>query len=80
MSLMMPITMDVHLSLRHLMVNELSLEVQRDRLEFGGLLNKLKLWKLLSNNTEDRSGQSKLIKTILKPSVQVAMDHVSFGI
>ncbi len=79
MWLMMLIITDAHLWLLHLMVKGLSLVVQRAKLEFGELLNKLKLWKPLLKSTEDKFGQYKLIKTIPKLSVQVAMDHVLFG-
>lgn len=79
MWLMMLIITDAHLWLLHLMVKGLSLVVQRDKLEFGELRNKLKLWKPLLKNTGDKFGQYKLIKTTLKLSAQVVMDHVSFG-
>lgn len=80
MLLMMLIIMDVLLLLLHLMVKELSLEELRDKLEFGELQNKLKLWRPLWKSIEDKYGQYKLINKILKLLVQVVMDLASSGI
>lgn len=48
--------MDALQSLLLQMAKGLSLEEQREKLEFGGLPNKLKLWRLLSRNIEAKFG------------------------
>lgn len=50
------------------------------RSEFGGLVNKLKLWKLHLKNTEEELLILKLTKQTPKQYQQVMMDLVLFGI
>jgi hypothetical protein len=53
--------------------------VWREKLESGELENKLRLWRLLSRNTEEELPISRSISKTLKLSVLVMMDHASFG-
>ena len=80
MLLMMPIIMVLLLLHPPITVKELCQEVWKVRSESGGLVNKLKLWKLHLKNTEEELLILKLTKQTLKLYQQVMMDLVLCGI
>ena len=80
MSSMMPITMDVLLSLLLTMEKE-SFQVElKDKSESGRSPSKLKLWKCHSKNIEAEFGVFKLAKIVMLLFQLVVMDLVFYGI